>query len=184
MPSARRLTCRVMSPVPRRHVLRRTVSASALVAVLAGCASAVSVPRGEYAMDPACGSVLQWLPETLGEAERRSITSQATAAWGDPAITLRCGITPPAPTTDRCITVQAGELEIDWIVLEDGEIPEYAQRAQGGWVFQSYGRVPAVEVVVPAEQAGDQVTSLLVELAPAMDRTEEQRACVGVTDVY
>lgn len=177
-----------MPPLPRRRPHRRHRAGlgclAALTVTLGGCTAAVSVPPGEYAADPVCGEILQWLPQSIGGAERRSITSQATAAWGDPAITVRCGIDPPAPTTDRCITVTAGELDVDWIVLEDEELPGYARQDQGSWVFRSYGRLPAVEVVVPAGQAGDHPTGVLVALAPALDIAEVQRECVGVTDVY
>lgn len=49
----------------------------------------------------------------------------------------RCGKAPPGPTTDPCIDVNG----IDWVAttLDDG-----------GTMFTTYGREPAVEVLVPA----------------------------------
>ncbi|MFC4555614.1 DUF3515 family protein [Georgenia faecalis] len=160
--------------------------AGAAVALLAACAPAVSVPAAPDAADPVCGQVLQDLPEVLGGGERRSITSQATAAWGDPPITLRCGVEPPGPTVDRCLTVEADGSAVDWIALEgdDPTLPEHAQQGQGSWAFVTYGRVPAIEVVVPVERAGDQPTAVLVELARAVEHAPAQDHCVGVTDVY
>lgn len=164
----------------------RAAGATALVALLAGCSSAVSVPPGPAAPDPLCGDVLQALPEVLGDGERRSITSQATAAWGEPPITVRCGVEPPGPTTERCLTVEAEESAVDWIALEgdDPTLPDHARQGDGSWTFVTYGRQPAIEVVVPVERAGEQPTAVLVDLARAVERVSADRECVGVTDVY
>ncbi len=160
--------------------------AGVALAVLAGCSSAVNVPPAPHASDPACGEVLQRVPGELGEGERRSITSQSTAGWGEPPITLRCGVEMPGPSTERCITVESGESSVDWLALEgdDELVPEHGQLEGGAWTFITYGRVPAVEVVVPTERAGDQPTALLVDLAPAIEVTTAERHCVGVDDVY
>lgn len=154
--------------------------------LLAGCAVPVELPPAEYAADPDCAEVLQVLPSVIGEAERRPIGNQATAAWGDPPIALRCGVEPPAPSAERCITVEAGGTSIDWLALEadDPLVPPHGQREQGAWTFITYGRVPAIEVVVPVEQGGDQPTAALVALGPAVDLAPAQRHCIGVTDVY
>lgn len=158
------------------------------LAVLTGCGpSPAHMPPAEFAADPACAEVLQILPGLLGDAERRPITSQATAAWGeDPAITLRCGIAPPGPSTERCITVETDDTSVDWLALESDDplVPEHAQDEAGAWTFITYGRVPAIEVVVPTQHAGDQPTALLVDLATAVERTTAERHCIGVTDIY
>lgn len=161
------------------------VTVAALVAAVGACASPVSVPAGPHAADPACGQVLQALPGELAGGEERSIASQSIAGWGEPAITLRCGVEPPGPSTERCITVESGESSVDWLALEpdDEMVPEHAQRENGSWTFVTYGRVPAVEVVVPTERGGDQPTSVLVDLAPAVERTSAERHCVGIDDL-
>lgn len=158
----------------------------AAAAVLGGCASAVNVPPGAHAADPVCAEVLQALPGVLADGERRSITSQATAAWGDPAVTLRCGVEVPGPSTERCITVESGDTSVDWLALEgdDEMVPEHGRREGGAWTFVSYGRVPTVEVVVPTERGGDQPTAVLVALGPAVERAAAERHCVGVDDIY
>ncbi|MEE6282254.1 DUF3515 domain-containing protein [Georgenia sunbinii] len=171
-------------PAKRRAGTAIVLGATAML--LAGCADPVSLPPATYAADPACAEVLQVLPGTIGDAERRSIGNQATAAWGDPPISLRCGVEPPPPTTERCITVEADGTSIDWLALEgdDPMIPEHAQRDDGAWTFITYGRVPAIEVVVPTEQGGDQPTAVLVSLGPAVELSPAERHCVGVSDVY
>ena len=172
---------------PRARAATRAGSVVGLVTLLlAGCADPVSLPPAQHAADPACAEVLQVLPGEIGEAEERPIGNQATAAWGDPPISLRCGVEPPAPSTDRCITVESGSTSVDWLALEgdDPKVPEHGRRAEGSWTFITYGRVPAIEVVVPVEQAGDQPTAVLVSLGPAVERAPAQRHCVGVSDVY
>jgi len=155
------------------------ISALALltVATTAACSSAVSVPVAAHGADPVCADVVLALPAELASYPRRSTSSQATTAWGDPAapIVLRCGVEPPGPTTDRCVTAtdHAGR-SVDWIAIEG------PTGAGGGatWTFTTYGREPAVEVTVPPEVTKDSSTSFLIDLAPAVDKTTTLRSCV------
>lgn len=125
---------------PRRRVHVTLVGAAvvALTAVVAGCGGAVEVSPPAAASDPACGSV-SWPSEVAG-LDRRSTSpdSPATAAWadrGDVAIIARCGVPVPGPTTDECLGVDG----VDWI----------AHRLDDGMRFTTYGREPAIEVLVP-----------------------------------
>ncbi len=59
----------------------------------------------------------------------------AVHAWGDPAIVARCGVAAPGPTTDDCLTVNG----VDWV----------ATPLSDGTRFVTYGRDPAVEVLIP-----------------------------------
>ncbi|PYF96306.1 Protein of unknown function [Georgenia satyanarayanai] len=158
--------------------------AAAVVAV-GGCASPVTVPAGPQAADPVCAEVLQALPGELAGGQERSIASQSIAGWGEPAITLRCGVDVPGPSTERCITVESGDTSVDWLALEadDEMVPDHARRENGSWTFITYGRVPAVEVVVPTERGGDQPTGVLVDLATAVELTTAERTCIGADDV-
>lgn len=144
-------------------------AAAAVVLALTGCASAVTLPPAEEASDPGCASVVVSLGETIGEQtlpeplERRDTTGQGTAAFGDPsAVTLRCGMPEPAPSTDRCITVG----EVDWLeVATEGDV----------WTFVSYGRSPATEVVVDATVVS--AVTALEGVSSAVARTERVGAC-------
>jgi hypothetical protein len=136
------------------------------VALLCGCAAAVEVAPAEGAADPACADVMaavhQGLDE-LGDRARRVTTSQSTAAWGDPPVVLRCGVTSPAPTTDPCVTVDG----VDWVLEETG----------GTLTYTTYGRQPAVEVVLPTtDPAGTDV--VLGELGPAVSALPQFRQCL------
>ncbi|PJJ71685.1 uncharacterized protein DUF3515 [Diaminobutyricimonas aerilata] len=134
------------------------------VAGLAGCTSTVSLEAAEYATDPACAAVTVWLPETVDELSIRETDAQATGAWGDPAsVLLRCGVEPPAPSTLPCVTVEG----ISWL-RDDADDPTY--------VFTTYGREPAVQVVIDSDKASGGI--VLSDLARAVQETEAVRECV------
>lgn len=137
---------------------------TATAALLAGCTSAVEVRPFEGSDSPACQRVADAWPATVRDLERREVAvqSRGVAAWGDPAIIARCGADPPGPTTDQCLDV-AG---VDWI----------ARELEDGWRFTSYGRDPAVEVLVP--DAHDPDALLLTAFNPAAEAVPQgERRC-------
>lgn len=177
---------------PRRRRRSGTRSAHlaaalALVAIgswLAGCgAPAATTAPAPSASDPVCARVMQLAPAVLAGAEQRATTSQGSLAWGDPPITLRCGVAPLPPTDERCITVAgpAGPA-VDWVVAENDDVAG-VESERGRFVFTTYGRIPAVEVVVPVEYAGTSATSVLLDLAAAIGATQVQRQCYDLSDV-
>lgn len=158
-----------------RRICILTAGAAVAALALAGCATPVTLDPAPQASAPVCAQLLLTLPETLAGADQRSTTTQASRAWGDPAITLRCGVTPLAPTTDRCISVDDGAgTEVDWVVDELGA----QDQDRGTWTFTTYGRVPAVEVVVPVEYAGDDATGVLIEIGASVAPLEQDRTCI------
>jgi len=104
----------------------------------------VAAPPG--GSDPACARLADRLPATLHGQSRRPTTSSspAVAAWGDPAIVWRCGVTPPGPTQNECTEVNG----VDWVrvPLDDGSS------------FTTYGREPAVQLLVPRAYAPEPLT--------------------------
>ncbi len=145
-----------------------------LLLVLAGCAPVVVLDPAADAANPACAPMMVRLPETVGGLHSRETDAQATAAWGQPAyVLLRCGVPSPAPTaTLPCITV-AG---IDWL-RDDTKDPNF--------VFTTYGRTPAVEVIIDSigdpNVANDGVSGFeaLSNLGPAVGEIPATRACVS-----
>lgn len=175
--------------MPRPRLARAWIVVPALL--VGGCASAVPVDPATHATDPACAALVLATPDSLGNGlTRRHTTAQATTAWGDPAIVLRCGVEPPGPTTERCVTVQSAQgPSIDWLVVQDdgaggattGPTPtgQPTAGAAGDWTFTTYGRVPAVEVHVPAAVAAARSTTFLDGLATAIAaHTQHQRSCL------
>ncbi|WP_246117443.1 DUF3515 domain-containing protein [Cellulomonas composti] len=160
-----------------------TAGASALVVgVLVGsCASpAVSVTPAPHATDPACAQVVLATPDEIADdLSRRAVTAQAATAWGDPAVVLRCGVEPLGPTTDRCVSVESADgSTVDWVVVASD--PDHEDSSD--WTFTTYGRVPAVQVTVPAEIARTHPSSFLDRLAPAIGHTTKERECLGLDE--
>lgn len=162
-----------------RRLGRRAVAAAALATALAAplgaCTTPVGVSAAPHAADPACAEVVLALPRELDGMARLRTSSQATAAWGEPdaAVVLRCGVEPPPPTTDPCVSADDGTVAVDWLAIEGDATPDGAP-----WTFVTYGRDPAVEVRVPAAVAASRSTSFLLELGPAVARVDQTRACL------
>lgn len=173
-------------PRPSR-VLTSVLLATAGATLLSSCARDVALEPAPYASDPVCAQVLQATPGELGGATVRATTSQASRAWGDPPITLRCGVELLAPTTDRCIAVTGADgTSVDWVVAENDDVVgsgEDADTERGRFSFTTYGRTPAVEVVVPVEYAGSDATAILIDLGPALAATTQTRPCLDLSDV-
>jgi Protein of unknown function (DUF3515) len=116
-----------------------------LVLTTAAC-GAVDVPDSSVsaAERKACESLVEALPVTVADQSRRETSGNPLgAAWGDPAIVLRCGAGTPEDYDKfaGCQTVNG----LDWFVptstVEDQDADV---------VMTTIGRMPAVEVVVPA----------------------------------
>ncbi|MBT2476020.1 DUF3515 family protein [Microbacterium sp. ISL-103] len=111
------------------------ILATGLATSLAGCSTTVHLDPADDANDPACAQVSVLLPDAVGDLDRVWTDAQATGAWGDPTVVLRCGVEPPAPSTEVCTTIGG----VDWLVLDQ---EEERQR------LVTYGRDPAIEVVI------------------------------------
>ncbi|MFG1923628.1 DUF3515 family protein [Cryptosporangium sp. NPDC048952] len=72
-----------------------------------------------------CRALLANLPVTLDEHDSRPVeppsASERAAAWGDPAIVLRCGVGPPATTAGSTGQVLAVD-GVSWLVTEGDEV--------------------------------------------------------------
>lgn len=111
------------------------VAVSTLAASLVGCSTTVHLEAADDANNPDCASISVLLPNAVGDFDRMWTDAQATGAWGDPTVVLRCGVDVPAPSTLTCTTI-AG---IDWLVLDQ---EDERQR------LVSYGHDPAVEITI------------------------------------
>ncbi|SEC56544.1 Protein of unknown function [Paramicrobacterium humi] len=150
---------------------RRLVSVAllSLTAVsLAGCAGAVSLKPAPDANNPDCAAVTVRLPDAVDSLQKRETTAQATGAWGDPAaVLLHCGVTPIGPTTLPCFQVNG----VDW-VRDSSEAPLYR--------FTTFGRTPAVEVVIDNDKASG---SALLDLSGAVSVIPQTSKCLNAEDV-
>ncbi|MGI9195950.1 MAG: DUF3515 family protein [Candidatus Nanopelagicales bacterium] len=132
------------------------MAALAFALPVAACGRQVDVAPPE-SPSTACASVTY--PETVAGAGRRPTTQEGTAAWGEPPITLRCGV--PRPTalapTSQLIDVDG----VDWLPIQ----------GQGGAAFVAVDwpseQAPAyVEVIVPGAYAAP--ADVLADISPAL----------------
>ena len=119
------------------RVVGALVVGTLAVGTLGGCSSSVDVAVPAGAASEACVAAAAKWPKTVGGQSLRatSSSSDAVRAWGEPAIIARCGVAPIGPTTDQCVAVSG----VDWV----------ARQLTDGVRFTTYGRSPAIEVLVP-----------------------------------
>ncbi len=90
-----------------------------------------------------CADLASQLPDAVAGQTARATEpdSPLTAAWGKPAIVLRCGVPRPAAlsSTSQLIGING----VDW----------FAEELTGGYLFTTYGRKVYVEVTVPDDYA-------------------------------
>lgn len=137
---------------------------------LTGCGSPVTVEGAPHNTDPACASVMLAMPETMGDLDQRATTSQGTTAYGDPSgVIVRCGVEPPAPTTDPCSNVNG----VDWLISE-------VEGQENQWRAVSYGRSPAVEILFDTSRVPS--STAIVETGSAVAQIPQQSSCLSVSD--
>ena len=131
--------------------------------LLSGCAATVNIEAAEDANNPACAEVSVRYPDQIGDLAQRWTNAQATTAYGEPAaILVRCGLEPVFVSTLPCVTASS----VDWLV-DDSSAPNFR--------FISFGRTPAVEVIVDSEIASG--VSALDGLAQAVSKLPADAFC-------
>jgi hypothetical protein len=158
---------------PRRAFA--ALAAVALAGVLAGCSPVVSMaPAAEFSNDPECAAASVRMPDTISSYALRQTDAQATAAWGEPTVVLlSCGVPVPEVSDLPCVEIA----DIFWL-RED--VP-------AGLAFTTYGRDPAIRVVVDvpddAAQAPVPPGVVLDDLANAVPYTSATgRECLDLED--
>jgi hypothetical protein len=136
-----------------------------LVLTVSSCSAPVDVPPPEPAPSArdVCGALADQLPDVVVGQEARDTEpdSDLTAAWGDPAIVLRCGVPEPEALepTSELVTVDG----VDW----------FPEQLTAGYLFTTYGRVVFVEVSVPDDYAPE--AGALTDLADAVQAAVPRR---------
>jgi hypothetical protein len=160
------------------RILRAVGAAAAALGagLLSGCAAATYAPPGPDAALPVCGEVVAYAPPEVLDLARTEPASQGTAVWGrgDEAVVLRCGVTPPPPDPEGCTRLEDDQGNLtDWLIRPTDD---------GGWMFTTYGREPAIDVLVPSGVGGDQPSAALLALSSTVQRIEPTTHCVGLED--
>lgn len=136
-----------------------------LVLTVSSCSAPVDVSPPEPAPSArdVCGALADQLPDVVVGQEARDTEpdSDLTAAWGDPAIVLRCGVPEPEALepTSELVTVDG----VDW----------FPEQLTAGYLFTTYGRVVFVEVSVPDDYAPE--AGALTDLADAVQAAVPRR---------
>ena len=137
---------------------------------LAGCAGTVPLEPGPAANNPECAAISVRVPDTIGDLDRRTTNAQATAAWGDPAAVIyRCGLPEQGPSDLPCFDVDG----VDWL-LDESNAPRY--------VFTTYGRTPATEVIVDITYIAG--ADAVRTLSRAVSIVDADARCLAATDVF
>ena len=137
-----------------------------VVALLAGALALSACGGGNVHVDrfgvsasgrSACAKLVAALPEKLADQARRTVTGSAyAAAWGDPAIVLRCGVSRPKSfRSDPCFTRNG----IGW------SIPgKQADDLGDDLVMTLAFRDPIVQVQLPAHYRPDGPSEVMADL--------------------
>jgi hypothetical protein len=158
---------RVGTPKQRAFRSAGVVSALSVGILLAGCAGIVPMQPAIDANNPLCAEVSVRLGD-IADLAKRETNAQATAAWGEPAsILLTCGLEPPGPTTLPCLSVNG----VDWI-MDDAQKPTY--------VFTTFGRTPAVQVVIDSDAVSG--STVLTDLALPVSSIPQETPCTDLSD--
>lgn len=139
---------------------RHRIGACTAVLALTGCSGAVEVdvPTPDPDTASVCTELVRDLPDTVADQDARSTepADALTAAWGDPAIVLRCGVPDPAALepTSQVFSVDG----VEW----------FPEELTAGYVFTTYGRTANVEVTVPDDYSPE--AGPLTDLADAVQQ--------------
>jgi hypothetical protein len=151
----------------RSTVVRPALVGSALIPALlltlVGC-SGPSLPEpGPDAGSAPCTALLKRLPQQVLNLPRTKLDVAGAAAWGEPAIVLRCGVPAPGPS-DSCMVINDQE----WIFTE----------TKAAFRFVTHDRNPTVEVTIPTSVNRTTAPGALVDLGPAVKALPETKAII------
>jgi len=151
---------------------------SMVVALTTACSAgplSVSVPDAAPDDAASCRDLVAALPDVVDGRERREVTGAGgrAAAWGDPAIVLRCGVPQPAGFTDTATCIEAngtGWYVPDDVLESDDETRDVTMTA--------VGVRPRVEVFVPGDYRPEGFTDAAGAIGSVVaDRLREVRPC-------
>ncbi|MEJ7744821.1 MAG: DUF3515 domain-containing protein [Nocardioidaceae bacterium] len=153
------------------HIWTWLAATLVLALTVTGCGAGsleVTVPTPAGQAVDECSALLEALPARILDQEARHVEPPEAfaAAWGDPAVVLRCGVGRPAALEPNSACFVAND--VGWLADEgsDSEV-----------VFTTIGRSSYVEVTVPDDYP--QQSGALAELAGAISHsTSETQPCV------
>ncbi|MET4703847.1 DUF3515 family protein [Frigoribacterium sp. UYMn621] len=153
-----------MSRTRKHAAIAAGLLAPLLLGLVTACAPTVPLTPAADATNPKCAEIIVRLPQSVVGQPIRETNAQATSAWGNPtSVLLRCGVAQPAPSAS-CSTVNG----VDWVVDVSGS-PRY--------VYTTWGRSPATQVVVDTKLTQGQEAIILDALANAVGTIPQTKQC-------
>ena len=122
----------------------------------------------------ACNAFIDDVPRRLDGEERRKVNpaNSLGAAWGDPAIIVRCGVGVP-PEFDQFSSCEVAN-GVGWFVPDEQFDDQHADAT-----LTAVGYRPVVSVTVPAKYRPEGPAAAIAELAQAVkDHLEKVDDCV------
>lgn len=139
-----------------------------MLLVTTGCSSdkALEQPSPAGSVADQCRQVMGLLPEALVGQPRTSREANV-ATWGDPRISVRCGVPKPAKLepASRCDVLNG----VGWFAEDPGTAVRKA------WRFTTIGRSGYIEVVVPEKY--EPAADVLIELTEAVQQMPVVKPC-------
>jgi len=134
----------------------------------------MAAPKLDARTGEVCLAVTSQLPATLRDLPGRKVTAgpEQNAAWGEPPITLACGITPPT----MCERVDGGHpgcVPLDATMYAMNGVCWWGQEGPAANVFTTMDREVAVRVTVPAGY--DQAAQWANEFSDAVVKTVKSK---------
>ncbi|GAA3674427.1 hypothetical protein GCM10022237_37490 [Nocardioides ginsengisoli] len=154
-------------PVPRRRRLAPVAAAIALPFLLSACGGAVEIdlPKLSATDQATCDDFAAELPATLAEQKQVEIEpkSAPAAAYGDPAIIVRCGVPKPKGFGLASSCEQANGVGY---YIPDAQ---YTDQSSDVTLYAA-GYRPRVEVSIPAKYRPNAVAAAMSVLAPLIKK--------------
>ena len=143
-----------------------------LTALATGCGGPSELPTPAPADRSACAALVEALPDTLADEERVAVKPERYAAgWGDPTITLSCGVGVPDGFGPASSCLQADG--VDWFGQDEETTDNDADVT-----LTSVTLTPRVAVRFPAAYRGASLAAALSELAiPLREHLRVGAAC-------
>ena len=132
----------------------------------------MDTPGLDAGADRECSALVKALPASIDGAGRRDVepAGSPAAAWGDPPIVLRCGVSMPKAFDEFAACQETNG--VGWFIPEEQMTGEARSIT-----MTTIGRDVNVQVILPPEHWPP--ANAMVDLAPAIKKTtEETRPCV------
>lgn len=126
-----------------------------------------------------CSALMSALPDQLGDNQRREAIGDppGVAVWGDPVITLRCGLPTPAELTCSAALTQIsnanGQPGVRWLELSEG----------GQTTYLAADRSVRIGLTVPDSAGSAAIQDISATISGVLPTTadEQGRICTGGT---